>query len=333
MIDLAHTRYQLAALVEAGGRTGWLHLMDAVRTLSWEEQVDEFAMRLTAVLSNQRLPTGWLHQSLALGGHLVLRADWGTGWQEVFRGMIRRWGYTPNQAGELSLTAYDPLYSLLHSKDDRYYPEGTSGRTVLMDLASAWDLPIGTVEGPDVNLSRTVFRGQRLSSIIFDVLEQARKRGSGRLLMRSREGHLEIVRPGQNQPVYHLNADSLEHVDDHQDIETLVTRVRLLGAEDDEGRRPIVSEQDGHTEFGLLQEIVYADEFDTPAAAQKAAQEVLEERGKPRKRRSIKGPDLPWLRKGDRIHLAAGTLDGYFLVSGIEHDATTRTMRVEVEDE
>jgi hypothetical protein len=43
-------------------------------------------------------------------------------------------------------------------------------------------------------------------------------------------------------------------------------------------------------------------------------------------------PDLPFLRKGDKVKISAGTLIGYYIVSEVVHDATNRIMSMEVED-
>ena len=43
-------------------------------------------------------------------------------------------------------------------------------------------------------------------------------------------------------------------------------------------------------------------------------------------------PDLPFLRKGDKVKVEAGTLIGYYIVSSVTHNATNRIMVMEVED-
>ncbi len=330
MIDVARVRYDLAAVTPQGSTQ---HLGDALRGLSWEEQPDELAVRLQAEIANRKLGSTWLHRLLPLGGWVVLRADWGVGWHEVFSGVVFDWGYSTDPPGRLSITAYDPLIYLTKSRDDRYYPSGTSARAILVDVARAWRIPLGTIEGPDVALSKQVFRAQRLGDIVASVLDQAEKRGAGRFVVRHHAGKLEVVRPGQNNPVYHFDAtDAVERVEDRQDVESLVTRVKVVGAEDGAGRAPVVARVDGDTEFGVLQELVYQEQYDTPAAAASAAREVLKERGAPRKRRTLTAPDLPFLRRGDKVHIAAGTLLGYYLVAGVQHDADSRTMHLEVED-
>jgi len=192
---------------------------------------------------------------------------------------------------------------------------------------------LGDVQGPNVALGKQVFRGETLADIINSVLKEAKAKGSIKWIVRSRQGKIDVVRPGINSPVYvfsaHMNVDSIS---DRQDIEDLVTRVKIIGAEDKEGKAPVVAQLDGKTEFGTLQEVVYQRQFDNAAAAKAAAQDILKERGQPRKRRKVTAPDLPFLRRGDKVKVEAGTLIGYYIVSSVTHNVTQRIMSMEVED-
>lgn len=330
MIYVSDIKYDLMALLPDGGR---LHLQEALRGLSWEEQAGELAVRLQARIQNQSLGNGWLHQKLPLGGRTLLHAAWGQGFREIHQGVIFGWDYQKDPLGWFSITSYDPLIYLMKSKDDRFYPNGTHARVIIEDIAKAWGIPLGTVEGPDVALAKQTFRGKTLADMLLSVLDQAQKRGGGKFIIRSSGGKIDVVRTGRNSTIYHFGQeDNVQTMSDQQDIEDLITRVKIIGAEDSEGRSPVISTLDGRTEFGVLQDIVYLEQYDTEAAAKKAAQEILDERGKPRKRRKVVAPDLPFIRRGDKVSINAGTLGGYFIVSGIQHDADTRTMTMEVED-
>lgn len=331
MIDTAMINYDLALITPQGQV---LHLNDVLRSLTWEENDGELAVRLEAELQNQQLPGGaWLHQQLPLGGQIFLNADWGAGRQEVFRGTVFNWHYQTDPLGHFTITAYDPLIYLAKSKDDRYYKAGTLARVIIEDIAKAWQIPLGTVEGPDTALAKQVFRGHTLADMIFDVLDQAKKRGAGKWIVRSKQGKIDVIRPGQNSPVHLFTADTnAESIEDRQDIEDLVTRVKIVGAEDSEGKAPVMAQLDGRTEFGTLQEVVYQRQFDTPAAAKSAAEDILKERGQPRRHRKVQAPDLPFIRKADKVKISAGTLIGYYIVSGVVHNATQRIMTLEVED-
>lgn len=331
MINVAKISYSLILLRPDGQR---LDLQPFIRALSWEENDGELAVRLEAELQNIQMPDGkWLHQLIPLGGQVFLYADWGSGQQEIFRGTVFAWDYRTDPLGHFTITAYDQLIYLTKSKDDRFYKAGQTAKAIIQDIAKAWGIPLGTVQGPDIALSKQVFRGDTLADMIYSVLNEAKKKGGGKWIVRSRQGKIDVIKPGQNNPVYVFTADTnVESIEDRQDIEDLVTRVKIIGAKDSEGRAPVVAQLDGRTEFGTLQEVIYQRQFDTPAAAKAAAQDVLKERGQPKRRRKVVAPDLPFLRKGDKVKVVAGTMNGYYIVSSVIHDATNRIMVMEVED-
>mgnify|MGYP000857577587 CR=1 FL=1 len=331
MIDVSKIKYDFVALTPA---EGVIYLGKVARSIHVEENPGELAVRLEADIQNKQLPGGrWLHQQLKLAGRVALRADWGAGWQEIFQGTIFNWHYRTDPLGHLTITAYDPLIYLAKSKDDRFYKAGTTAKAIIQDIAGAWGIPLGTVEGPDVALAKQVFRGETLADMIFSALDQTRKRGGGKWVAQSKQGKINVIKPGRNTPVYHFGAEeNVSQIEDQQDIEDLVTRVKIIGAEDKEGKAPVVATLDGKTEFGVLQDLVYQRQFDDAGAAQAAAKELLAERGDPQKRRKITAPDLPFLRRGDKVHITAGTLIGHYLVTGVMRDIKARTMMLEVED-
>lgn len=331
MIDVSKITYDLVFITPQGQP---FHLNQVLRSLFWEENDGELAVRLEAELQNQQLAGDkWLHQLIPLGGQIFLYADWGSSQQEIFRGTVFVWDYQTDPLGHFTITAYDQLIYLMKSKDDRFYKAGQTAKAIIQDIAGAWGIPLGDVQGPDIALAKQVFRGDTLADMISSVLNEAKKKGGGKWIVRSKQGKIDVIRPGQNSPVYRFTHDeNVDSIQDRQDIEDLVTRVKIIGAEDSEGKAPVVAQLDGRTEFGTLQELVYQRQFDTPASAKAAAEDILKERGQPRRMRRVIAPDLPFLRKGDKVKISAGTLIGYYIVSGVVHDATNRIMSMEVED-
>ncbi|MFS8639309.1 MAG: hypothetical protein LOD90_00555 [Symbiobacteriaceae bacterium] len=329
-VDLTKTRYMVEALRPNGQR---LPLSgDVLLGLNWEELANEIAGRITAVARQVKIGGVYLHKLLPNGTPLRVLADWGQGWRRVAEGRIYRWQYEQDGRGTITVTAYDPLFALLQSKDDRYYKAGTTAEAILRDLFGSWKVPVGTIQDLRVRLAKRVVRGQRLGDVIAEVLDEARKRGAGKRHIRWADGKVHVLRYGTNSQVWHITQDTIAlHTTDEQDIEELVTRVRVFGKEPKEGRAPVIATLSGRTEFGVLQEVVYSDSYDSPAAAKKAAQEILAERGKPRTHQVVEAVDMPWLRRGDRVYIAAGSLVGYYHVLGISHDADAQRMTLEVE--
>lgn len=114
-------------------------------------------------------------------------------------------------------------------------------------------------------------------------------------------------------------------------LDDLITEVWITGKADDEGRLPIEAKEVGDTTYGTLREMVAKDGDNSLADAQAEARKLLKERGKPKEYSSIQAVDVPSIRRGDKIKVEAGNLIGYFYVLGISHDATQRTMSMEIE--
>lgn len=110
----------------------------------------------------------------------------------------------------------------------------------------------------------------------------------------------------------------------------LVTRVVIMGKEDDEGRPSVETSISGRTEYGILQDIQTMGSL-TLEEAKAKAQDVLDEKGDPKRTIKLTSPDFPAVRKGDLIYVTTDRLLGFFHVKGISHNATTMTMQMEVE--
>jgi hypothetical protein len=329
MIDVKKIKYD-AILLTAEGRK--LRITELLQSLTWEENQSELAQRASMVFRNIPYAGTYLCGLAKLGAQLYIFSDWGAGMQEVFRGTIWDWDYKSSAKKDLTLIVYDNLVYMQKSKDNKLYSAGTSSKTIILDIFETWGIPINTYQGPDVALGKKVFRNRYISDMIFETLDDAKKRGAGRFVVRGVKGNVQILPRGSNQSVYHFGADSNTIMTgDKLSMDDLITRVKIIGKEDSEGRAPVEAVLDGKTEFGILQEIYHRDQEDSLAAAKQAAQEILNERGTPKRTTSLQAPDLPFIRKGDKIHVAAGNLTGYFYIAGVQHDATNGKMLMEVE--
>lgn len=343
MIDIANVKYDLYAIRSTGE---YIHLTPVASEISWEEQPNELAVRLQFSVRNQLLNGAWLHEQLQLGGRTILKADWGNGWKDIHHGTIFDWHYTQDGNGMLRVKSYDMLIYLLRSKDDRWYKNGTQASAIIRDIAKSWNIPLGQMDLPSVALAAQPFRSQTLAAMMASVMDQVHKRGKGRYVIRASNGQMHVVKTGQNKPVYRFDANVVSLSSDQQDIEDLVTRIKIVGKKAGEVEKKTTSKRktkkkaktrlrisdtlDGQTKFGILQEIIYSQQYDTASAVREAALEVLKERGQPRRRRSVTVPDLPFIRRGDKVYIAAGTLLGDFIVDGVRHDADNRIMTLEV---
>lgn len=95
----------------------------------------------------------------------------------------------------------------------------------------------------------------------------------------------------------------------------MVTRVKIIGKANDDGCSPVEATVDGKTSYGIRQKIVSRGTNDTLDEAKKEAREILADDGKPKEEITIKLPDIPIIRKGDKIHLKTASISaGYYIV-------------------
>lgn len=329
MIDLRRITYN-AVLLSAAGKA---YVLDNIlQNLSWEENPGELSQRASLLFANKEYQSSYVSSIAVPGVQLFIYSDWGAGKKEVFRGPIWDYDYQSAIKKDLTLAAYDNFIYMQQSEDYKWFANGTSSKAMLNEIFKDWGIPIGRFDGPDVKMAKKVFKGEKISDMILAILDDAKKKGAGVYIPRSVQGQGQIVKRGSNTDVYKFEADkNVIMTGEHISLDDLVTRVKIVGKEAENERTPVEAIVNGKTEFGILQTVVHRNQDDTLAAAKSSANEILNERGKPKNTKKLEAPDLPFLRKGDKIFVAAGSLNGYHYITGIQHDATNRTMTMEVE--
>lgn len=332
-IDISKLKYKLI-LVTATGKQ--LDITKATEDLGWEEGEAELAMRISFTAHNAK-HNGQQLSSIAKPGSIVaVIADWGTSSEEVARGTIEEW--EPGLEGSLSTTfgvlAYDELFNLQQSQDNRYYSAGTGTKAAVTGIFKDWGVPVEKYDGPDVAHAKTLYKNEFLSDILIQLLDDAVKKGGAKCVIRASKGKVSVIPKGSNKTIYHFDEDTNATLTrDKISTVDLITRVKVVGKEDSEGRQAVEAVLDGLTQYGIRQSIQNRSEDDTLASAKSAAQETLDEFGKPTRTIVLEAPDVPTIRKGDKIHVRAGTLNGYYITKSVRHDAANRSMSMELEPE
>lgn len=329
MIDVKNIRYGLTIYTPEGDQ---IQLDQAQRGVSLSDAKGELAQKLQVEFTNRKIGDLWLHQYLALAGMVYFAANWGMGWKTIFQGKIYKHNIINAMSNSVSMVVYDNLFPVQKSQDNRVYPAGTTGRKIITDISNEWGIPLGRIDGPDVGLAKQVYKGDTLADMMLTALKESKKKGSGKFYLRSVDGYIQCVKLGPNTDIYQITEDNGASVEVENSIEDIVTRVKTYGQEDADDHQPVEAVLDGKTEFGIIQKIVNSRKNDSEGIAKQTAQEILDESGKPSHSWRIKAPDIPFLRKGDLINIIAGTLNGDYVVEGVEHDPDTRTMTLEVDD-
>ncbi len=332
MVDNFNLKYKLIATVPNGT---CYNLTDVAEEITWQEYEDEFSSRITFSLYNARLTSGqWISEVLKPNSTVVVYANWGEGYTEVARGILNRWKASEdNKENVLDCEANDRLFALEKSQEHRYVSKGQTARAVINSICSDWGLTIGTNQAPEVELDKEYYKGKYVGDIVADTLKSAKKKGGEKCFIRAREDVVDIIPRGTNSEVYTLkSAENVTNVSGDINVQDIVTRVAIYSSASDDEKSSIVSVVDGHTEYGIRQRVITQGSEEDISEAKESAAEILEDDGEPDLCFKIKNaPDVPQMRKGDSVHIHAGSCDGMYYVTSIIHYAYKKTMTIEVE--
>lgn len=329
MIDLSKLAYKVYLLRENGE---YLSITDITESGSWDESEGELAMRFSLTLANRNF-NGKKISSLAKPNcWIVIQAEIDGKPEEVARGKITEWSPTISESTEtLTLGGYDILYDLEKSQDNRYVSEGVGTKSVIITIFDDWGIPVDRYEGPNNANAKTTFKNEHLSDIILELLDTAHKHGERECIVRAEQNKVSIIPKGSNGTVYHFEqSKNIQTVKYGLNAGDVVTVVKVVATEDDDDRQKVEAIIEGNTEYGKRQEIYVRDKDDTLQQATDAAKEILNEKGKPSESFSLKAPDVPFIRKGDKIYVTTSVYTGYALVTSISH-SLGRTMSLSIE--
>lgn len=331
MVDLAKIEYRVVVVTPEGKQ---LDITPATTNLGWEEGEKELSVRISLKIYNGEYAGKMMSELVQPNTPIfVYCVNDGTA-EEVTRGTVEKWvAQYSNGQTVLDITAYDEMNALRHNQDSKYYSEGTGTKAIITDIFGKWGVPF-EYKGPDVAHGKTAFKHKYLSDMITQILGEAKKKGAGVYFARANKGKVEIIPRGSNETTYHFDAaDNVEVISDSFDASKIVTRVVIVGKSDKEGHEPVQAIVDGKTEFGTRQIIYEMPKDKTLDEAKKTADEMLKEKGGLERKTPLTAPDLPFLRKGDRIRVNAASAKGYYFVKSIRHNAEDRKMTFEIDED
>jgi hypothetical protein len=318
--------------------------------LTWQDDQRELAMRVVVQVPDEP-DDNWDPNLVADGQPFILRAGPKSAPVEVVRGRFKGHSFGMSQGVPIGPRGYSLLYDMLQSREDVVYDDSATGAYIIKDLCSQFQVPIGTIDGPTVVVGPMVGRRKQIADVFVEVLKRARGAGDGSWVMRWEQDGFHVVRPGGNKVVYwFVEGESILGGSGDSSIEKLITRVRVVRLEstktvgalerDQYGRFKANTEKavkandiatiNGHTEFGILQEVVYAKKGATDEEAITMAHAVLDMYGSPIITANIVVPLLPDIKKGDKHHITTPLFDGYMFVLGLSADAGSRSLHLDL---
>lgn len=328
MIDISKIKYRLVVMTESKKQ---YNIKEFVEDLGWEENDGELATRISFTAKNEKTSAG-LISSLAKPGCLVgVFATDGSIDEEVARGYVTDW--KPLLSGskdKVDITCYDELYNLEESQDLIYYSSGIGTKSAITQIFDNWQIPTEKYDGPDVTHGKLAYKTESLADALLDILDDAKKKGGGDAFIRAAKGKVSVLQWGSNKTVYHFEVDNTKQVSHKMSTAGMITRVKVIGQEDDDGRSSVEAVVNGQTKFGIRQKIYVRGKDDSVSDAQSAAQDIINDKGQVDEEITVQSPDVPFVRKGDLVHITAGTLNDYYFVKGIRHNADSMSMTMDL---
>lgn len=322
-------RYSVVLLTEKKKR---YNVTDYIENLIWEEPENELAARITFTARNDKTSKGRLSSLAKPGCHVAVMYAYDSGKKkEAVRGKIVEWNPSAKASKEqFRVKAYDCLYDLQESSDNVFFPSGIKTKSAITQIFKSWKVPVDKYEGPNVTHGKLVYKNEKIGAIVLKILKKAKRKGGKRALIRSVKSKVKVLPYGNNSDVYCF-AETENVLSSSHKISTvgMVTRVKVIGKEKKNGSAPVEAVVDGKTKYGIRQKIYVRGDKESLKEAREEAEDILKDDGKPKEEITVKTPDLPIMRKGDKIHLKLSTAgNGYYHVEGIRHDCDGMTMEM-----
>lgn len=329
MIDLSKIRYRVVVMDESGKQ---YNIKDFIHNLGWEENENEISVRSSFSAKNDKTSKGYLSSIIKPGCLVGIFATDGSIDEEVARGYVETWNpIEKNSGSSLKCINYDELYKLQKSQDNRYYSSGTGTKSAIQGILDDWEIPQSDYKGPNASHGKMVCNNKYLSDIILELLDDAVKKGEEKCIIRASKGRVGIIPRGSNETVYVFRTDNTQSFSHTISTADLITRVKVVGKEDDNENTKVEATLNGETKYGIRQRIYTRGSDESLSDAKSAAQEILDEDGKIENEMTVTSPDVPFIRKGDLVYIISNLASSYYYVKSIQHNADTYSMTMELE--
>lgn len=305
-------------------------LMDLTLT----ESSAGIAQVATFTIANVKIEGAYASSIFTDHDRVYITASTGEKKGEVFRGWIWKRSKKSSDEKTLEFKCYDNLIYLQQSEDYIYYNKGKSTSAICKNICKDWGIKL-SYGYQSIKHEKLALRGTLSDILLADILEPVRKKTGKKYIVRCDKGVTYINNVGTNKTIYKLLAkQNVIDVATESTLENLVTKVIIVSTDDEKKKAPISATVKGNTKtYGTLQRIINKSSNTTLADAKKEANEEIKEHGKPQRYYALRAIDNPWVRKGDKVYIEAGGLNGYYIVTDINHDITvkSKTMSLEVE--
>lgn len=299
----------------------------AVINLDFSDQKKQLAQCVTIDLVNVKAGSRWLAGLVNVRDRVFIHANDGTRNEEVFRGYVWTRGYGSSlKDREIRLKCYDNLIYLQESEDSEYFSAGKSSKDVTSALCSKWGIKL-EYSYESITHSKLALRGNLADIFTGDVLDLVKDRTGKKYVIRSEKDVMKVLPHGANDTVYSFKAgENAISTSSECTMAGMITKVVILGKADDNDRKPVEATVSGKTgQYGTLQKLINRSENTTLADAKKEANSILKEAGDPKWEFEVRAVDIPWIRKGDKVHINAGDIANSTLIAvGVDRTISSK---------
>lgn len=298
------------------------NISPAVISLGFSDQKKHISKSVVIELVNVSVGSSWLSAIIKVRDRVYIYANDGERSEEVWRGYVWTRKYDSGLDGHIiTLRCYDNLIYFQESEESEFFASGKSTKDVLGSIFDKWGVKL-EYGYESITHSKLALRGYLSDVICSDILDLVKDRTGKKYVILSEQDTVHIKTVGQNTTVYSIKSgENASATRSESTMDGMTTKVVILGKADDDDRRPVEATVSGNTStYGTLQKLINRDENTSLADAKKEAQSIIDADGKPKWEYEVTAPDIPWIRKGDKVQLDAGDLGSQYIVAGIERD-------------
>lgn len=312
------------------------NVTNAVISLDRSEPKGQIAQRVILQLANVKVGNEWLSALLKARDRVVIYSNDGAKEDEVFRGYLWTRARTDSvEDNELRYTCYDNLIYFQESEDSLYFASGKSTKDIVSSICEKWGIKL-QYSYDSITHTKMPLRGYLSDIFTSDILDLVKKRTKKKYALLSEKDVMVVKPAGSNTTIYRfIGGKNVTKTASGWTMDGVITKVIITGKADDDDREPIEATVSGNTsEYGTVQRILSRSENTSLADAKIEAQNTVDEYGKPKWEYEITAPDIPWIRRGDKIYVEAGDITGYRIVTETDRtiDNKTREMTLSLED-
>ncbi len=302
--------------------------------LSMSESRNQIAKSVSLQISNVMVEGTWLSSVFKVRDRVCIFADDGTKKEEVFRGFVWDRDYRSSISDrEISLKCYDHLIYLQKSESAEFFEEGKTTDDIIGTIFTEWGLEY-EYSYESITHSKLALRGALSDIITTDILDIVKDRCGKKYVILCEKDTIYIKTVGTNATVYKIAAgENAVSTRSRNSMDGVVTKVVIYGKADKQDRMPVDATLSKNTAaYGTLQKIITRSENETIEDAKEEAQNILKENSTPKVTYEVQAPDIPWIRKGDKIYVNAGDISNkYLIVTDIERSISSRGKKITLE--